>query len=133
MTEASSSQPAPPAPDIHEALGAEAPALPRVPPSELPDRVRQILAIDDARATFLVAEAGRLYTDRMRQRFSELRVAERLKRTNPFLLRIRGAKTVRDWARFQVEGALYASEEEAVGHLLEAVAKECCPHARMPT
>jgi len=37
----------------------------------------------------------------------------------PLFTRWIEAKTVRDWARFQVEGALYASEEEAVGHLLE--------------
>jgi hypothetical protein len=69
----------------------------------------------------------------MRSRFSELRIAERLKRTNPFLLQIRGAKTVRDWADFQVRGALYASEEEAVGHLLETIALECFPGAVTPT
>jgi len=68
----------------------------------------------------------------MRQRFSELKVSERLKRTNPFLLRIMGAKTVRDWAEFQVQSALYASEEEATGHLLETIAMKCFPEATVP-
>lgn len=94
--------------------------------------VRQLLGIDAERAKTLVAEAERLYIGRMRERFSSLRVAERLKRTNPFLLRIRGAVTVRDWATLQVESALYASEEEAVGHLLEAIAKICMPGGREP-
>jgi hypothetical protein len=94
--------------------------------------VKKLLGLDTKRATFLVAESKRLYVDRMRQRFSVLRVAERIKRTNPFLLRIRGAVTVKDWATLQVQSALYASEEEAVGHLLEAIAKICLPGAREP-
>src|SRR5215831_18249769 len=111
-----------PAPDIHDALHPEASTLPRVPVSELPGRVRDTLSISDAQAEFLVQESQRLYVNRMKHRFTQLKVAERLKRTNPFLLQIRGAKTVRDWARLQIESALYASEEEAVGHLLEAIA-----------
>jgi hypothetical protein len=94
--------------------------------------VERLLGLDTERATFLVAESKRLYVDRMRERFSTLRVAERLKRTNPFLLRIRGAVTVTDWATLQVQSALYASEEEAVGHLLEAVARICLPGGREP-
>lgn len=96
------------------------------------DAVHELLGIERTRAAFLVAESERLYVDRMRERFSNLRVAERLKRTNPFLLRIRGAKTVEDWAVLQVQSALYASEEEAVGHLLEAIAKICLPGGREP-
>jgi len=122
-----------PAPDIHDALHPEAPALPRVPVSELQGRVRDMLSISDAQAEFLVQESQRLYVNRMKHRFTQLKVAERLKRTNPFLLQIRGAKTVRDWARLQIESALYASEEEAVGHLLEAIAKTCFPGAVIPT
>jgi hypothetical protein len=68
----------------------------------------------------------------MGERFTKQNLSDRLKRTNPFLLRIRGIATVRDWARVQVEGSLYASEEEAVGHLLETVAKTCFPGAIAP-
>ncbi|MFF2326613.1 MULTISPECIES: PmeII family type II restriction endonuclease [unclassified Streptomyces] len=99
---------------------------------ELAREVAAILRIDRERATFIVAESERLYVNRMRERFSKLKVSERLKRTNPFLLRIRGAETVRDWAKLQVESALYASEEEAVGHLLEAIIKVCFPGASEP-
>src|ERR1700722_1959747 len=121
-----------PAPAIPEALQPEAPDLPRVPPIELPAQIQSLLGIGRDAAQLLVFEAQRLYIDRMTQRFSELRFAERIKRTNPFLLQIRGAKTVRDWAKFQVESALYASEEEAVGHLLEAIAMICFPGAATP-
>ncbi|WP_078495867.1 PmeII family type II restriction endonuclease [Streptomyces sp. LaPpAH-108] len=100
--------------------------------AELADEVSQILQLDRERAAFIVAESERLYVNRMRERFSKLRVSERLKRTNPFLLRIRGAETVRDWATLQVQSALYASEEEAVGHLLEAIIKACFPGATEP-
>jgi hypothetical protein len=96
-------------------------------------KVSSLLRIDETRARRLVAESQRLYVDRMRDRFSDIRVSERLKRTNPFLLRIRGAKTVADWATYQVQAALFASEEEAVGHLLEAIAKTCFPGATAPT
>ncbi|WFE95931.1 PmeII family type II restriction endonuclease [Micromonospora sp. WMMD987] len=99
---------------------------------DLEEQVANLLSISASQASFLVAEAERLYIGRMRKRFSELRVSERLKRTNPFLLRIRGAKTVQEWAALQIQSALYASEEEAVGHLLEAVAKVCFPGARIP-
>ncbi|MFD0773498.1 PmeII family type II restriction endonuclease [Streptomonospora algeriensis] len=95
-------------------------------------KVSEILGISDDNSLHLAREAERLYVGRMRKRFSELRVSERLKRTNPFLLRIRGANTVRDWADLQVRSALYASEEEAVGHLLEAIAKICFPGAQTP-
>ncbi|MEV5593213.1 PmeII family type II restriction endonuclease [Streptomyces sp. NPDC052496] len=100
--------------------------------AELADEVSRILHIDQQQAAFIVAEAERLYVNRMRERFSDLRISERLKRTNPFLLRIRGAETVRDWATLQVQSALYASEEEAVGHLLEAIVKACFPGATEP-
>ncbi|MGA5564224.1 PmeII family type II restriction endonuclease [Streptomyces platensis] len=99
---------------------------------ELAKEVADILSIDLERAAFIVAESERLYVNRMRERFSNLKVSERLKRTNPFLLRIRGAKSVRDWATLQVQSALYASEEEAVGHLLEAIIKACFPGATEP-
>jgi hypothetical protein len=94
--------------------------------------VRDLLEIPQAQAEFLVQEAERLYVVRMGERFTRQRLSDRLKRTNPFLLRIRGVTTVHDWAKFQVESALYASEEEAVGHLLEAIAKICFPNATMP-
>src|SRR4051812_33359880 len=81
------------------------------PLDEVTRRVQAILSITHDQARFLVAESERLYVDRMRDRFSQLRVSERLKRTNPFLLRIRGAETVEDWATLQIESALYASEE----------------------
>jgi hypothetical protein len=133
MTETSPPFSAEPAPAISEVLHAEAPELPRVPSAELPDQVARILGVNMATAEFIVREAERLYVNRMRQRFSELRLAQRLRRTNPFLLRIRGAKTVRDWANFQVQSVLYASEEEAVGHLLETIAMACFPGAVDPT
>jgi hypothetical protein len=101
--------------------------------AELADQVSILLHISRDRAEFLVAESQRLYVDRMRERFSRIRVTERLKRTSPFLLRIRGARTVEDWATLQIQSALYASEEEAVGHLLEAITKICFPGATEPT
>ncbi|THA33853.1 hypothetical protein E6R18_09500 [Streptomyces sp. A1277] len=99
---------------------------------ELAEQVSTILRVDRERAEFIVAESERLYVNRMRERFSKLKVSERLKRTNPFLLRIRGAETVLDWATLQVQSALYASEEEAVGHLLESIIKTCFPGATEP-
>ncbi len=119
-------------PSIDDVLHAEDPGLPRIPPAELPGQVQRLLGVDEATAEFLVQEAERLYINRMRERFSNLKISERLKRTNPFLLRIRGAKTVRDWAEFQVQSALYASEEEATGHLLETIAIACFPGAAVP-
>jgi hypothetical protein len=110
-------------------IGAE----PEPDTARLTAEVKKILSVDQPTASHLVAEAKRLYIDRMTKRFSELKVAERLKRTNPFLLQIRGARTVREWAMLQIQSALYASEEEAVGHLLEAIAKACYPGARTPT
>ena len=94
--------------------------------------VARLLSVSPEKARIIVEGGRRLYVDRMRERFSDLRLSERLKRTNPFLLQIRGAKTVQDWARFQVEGVLFASEEEAVGHLLELIAKTCHPGAGEP-
>jgi Type II restriction endonuclease EcoO109I len=118
---------------VQDVLRVPEESVPQLSATELAARVSEILGISQERAEFLVSESERLYINRMRQRFSELRVSERLKRTNPFLLRIRGAKTVQDWATLQVESALYASEEEAVGHLLEAIAKICFPDAIEPT
>jgi hypothetical protein len=134
MTE-STPQPAPSelAEKVQDVLRVSQENLPQAATTELAAEVRDILGISQERAEFLVSESERLYVNRMRQRFSELRVSDRLKRTNPFLLRIRGAKTVQDWATLQVQGALYASEEEAVGHLLEAIAKICFPGAVEPT
>ena len=96
-------------------------------------RIEHQLGVTPEQAQRIILESERLYIGRMRDRFSRLRVSERIKRTNPFLLRIRGAKTVRDWATLQVESALYASEEEAVGHLLESIARICFPGATEPT
>lgn len=107
-------------------------AEPEPDTARLTAEVASILSVDTRTAGHLVAEAKRLYVDRMTKRFSELKVAERLKRTNPFLLQIRGARTVQEWAALQIQSALYASEEEAVGHLLEAIAKACYPEARTP-
>jgi Type II restriction endonuclease EcoO109I len=133
MTEEATLFPAEPAPAITDVLHPESPDLARVPPVNLPAQVQSLLGVSQVAAELLIQEARLLYIDRMTQRFSELRVAERLKRTNPFLLQIRGAKTVRDWAKFQVESALYASEEEAVGHLLEEIAMICFPGATTPS
>jgi len=122
----------PQVPSTIEALAAETGKTARVSSAELLDLVQAALSIGRTEADFVVSESERLYVNRMTARFSQLRVAERLKRTNPFLLQIRGAKTVRDWATLQIESALYASEEEAVGHLLEAIAKGCFPGAADP-
>ena len=122
-----------PADPIQEALQVDDENPLQVDTSRLADEVKAHLGISREQAEFLISEAERLYTNRMRKRFSEQRVSERLKRTNPFLLRIRGATTVKEWATLQIQSALYASEEEAVGHLLEAIAKVCFPGARFPT
>ncbi|MDO9499661.1 PmeII family type II restriction endonuclease [Falsiroseomonas sp.] len=99
----------------------------------LAEDVSQILGIAFEKARILVTKADLLYKAKMTQRFTDLRFRERLKRTNPFLMQVRGLKTVRQWAETQVASALYASEEEAVGHVLEMVAKICHPQAREPT
>jgi len=75
-------------------------------------QVASILRIQEKKAEILVSEARRLYVGKMNERFSDLRISERLKRTNPFLLRIRGIRTVRGWAESQVRAMLFASEEE---------------------
>jgi len=95
-------------------------------------QVASLLAIPADRAEQLIVAAETLYIGKMKERFSSLRINDRLKRTNPFLLRIRGLSTVREWAAMQVQTALFASEEEAVGHLLEAIAKICHPNAADP-
>jgi hypothetical protein len=100
--------------------------------SQIVDQVCSLLNISSEQAELIVNESERLYVNRMKKRFSALKVSERLKRTNPFLLRIRGAGTVKDWATLQVQSALYASEEEATGHLLEAIVKACFPKAVVP-
>jgi len=102
-----------------------------VEPSLL-SRVMGILSISEKQAARLIAEVQRLYRDRMIARFTDLKLAERLKRTNPFLLRIRGAVTVKQWAETSVQSTLFASEEEAVGHVLEFIAKCCHPGSRDP-
>ncbi|MFD5201900.1 PmeII family type II restriction endonuclease [Streptomyces sp. NPDC058375] len=117
---------------VQEPLGFDDEGKRQTSNEELADQVSAILGVDHDRAAFIVAESERLYVNRMRERFSKLRVSDRLKRTNPFLLRIRGAETVRAWAVIQVQSALYASEEEAVGHLLEAIIKTCFPGASEP-
>lgn len=108
------------------------PALNRPPSVDLAQNVQRLLNISQEQAGRLISESERLYIQRMTTRFSSLRVSERLKRTNPFLLQIRGARSVQDWASLQVQSALYSSEEEAVGHLLEAIAKICFPGATTP-
>ncbi|AWB08313.1 hypothetical protein A6A40_25065 (plasmid) [Azospirillum humicireducens] len=100
--------------------------------AELIAKVMTILSVSQDQASKIVDKAKELYSDRMKKRFSELKVRERLKRTNPFLVKIRGVKTVKEWADYQVKSALFASEEEAVGHLLEAIAKICHPGASVP-
>lgn len=94
--------------------------------------VSRLLSISVEAGVQLMKFADRLYTERMAARFTNDRLNERLKRTNPFLLRIRGVSTVRQWAEYQVQSALIASEEEAVGHLLEQIAKLCHPAATTP-
>ncbi|WP_198038914.1 PmeII family type II restriction endonuclease [Skermanella stibiiresistens] len=95
-------------------------------------QVSDLLSIDREKASHIVSEAERLYKNRMQERFSELKVRERLKRTNPFLVSIRSVRSVSEWASFQIQSALFASEEEAVGHLLEMIAKNCHPNATPP-
>ncbi|MFB7947493.1 PmeII family type II restriction endonuclease [Kitasatospora phosalacinea] len=118
--------------EVQEALFAEGAPTLSIDTKHLAGMVSEILRIDLQKAELIVDESERLYISRMRERFSDLKIAERLKRTNPFLLRIRGIETVREWAALQVQTALYASEEEAVGHLLESIAKICFPGARVP-
>ncbi|HYC06215.1 MAG TPA: PmeII family type II restriction endonuclease [Azospirillaceae bacterium] len=92
----------------------------------------KILDIEVARSRVFVEHAYTAYIRRMQNRFTKLKFSERLKRTNPFLLSVRGIKTVNDWAKMQIRSTLIASEEEAMGHLFEAIAKFCCPGAREP-
>ena len=95
-------------------------------------QVSDILGLDHPRAETLIREVARLYNDKMHRRFTTLKFRERLKRTNPFLLKVRGVATVAQWAENQVQSALFASEEEALGHVLETIAKACHPHAIPP-
>ncbi|NFV79854.1 PmeII family type II restriction endonuclease [Magnetospirillum aberrantis] len=98
----------------------------------LAGQVAELLGISPEDADKLIERVGHLYMDRMKDRFTDLRFNNRLKRTNPFLLQVRGARTVRQWAENQVMSALFASEEEAIGHVLETIAKVCHPTAREP-
>jgi hypothetical protein len=97
------------------------------------DNVSALLGLDGERAEGLIREVARLYNDKMHRRFTTLKFRERLKRTNPFLLKVRGVTTVEQWAENQVRSALFASEEEALGHVLETIAKACHPSASIPT
>lgn len=100
------------------------------PPADLVRHVGGLLGLKDA--TNIADEARRLYEERLTKRFTEIKLRDRIKRTNPFLLQIRDITTVTEWAERQVGSALLASEEEAVGHLLEAIAKACHPDASQP-
>src|SRR5262249_10246602 len=91
-----------------------------------------LLSIDKGKAQLLVDTAKQTYIEIMSTRFSETKLSERLRRTNPFLLRIRGVETVEGWARNQIQSTLFASEEEAVGHLLEEIALISHPNAKRP-
>lgn len=115
----------------HEAEEAIKAAEPRIE-SALAPRVSQILSISEEAAHHLIGEVARLYSDRMTARFTDLRFNIRIKRTNPFLLQVRGVKTVREWAENQVRSSLFASEEEAIGHVLEHIAKACHPGGQTP-
>ncbi len=90
------------------------------------------LRITPERTAKLIQSVGDLYIARMEKRFTDLKLRERLKRTNPFLLQVRGVRTVREWAENQVTSALFASEEEAIGHVLEMIIKTCHPEAEEP-
>lgn len=94
--------------------------------------IMRLLSINVAKAALLVASAKQAYIEIMSTRFSETKLSERLRRTNPFLLRIRGVETVEGWATNQIQSTLFASEEEAVGHLLEEIAMICHPNATKP-
>ena len=69
--------------------------------SELIGKVQHLLSIGETQAKSLILGAETLYIEKMRKRFSKLDISKRLKRTNPFLLMIRGAKTVKDWHSFR--------------------------------
>jgi hypothetical protein len=99
---------------------------------ELAVQVVDILRVDSITALRLVEKSDYLYKSKMTRRFTDLRFRERLRRTNPFLVRVRNILTVRQWAETQVGSALYASEEEAIGHVLEMIAKTCHPNATEP-
>lgn len=99
---------------------------------QLVEHVSGKLGLSQERAKSLIHEVARLYNEKMHKRFTTLKFRERLKRTNPFLLKVRGVTTVAQWAENQVQSALFASEEEALGHVLEAIAKACHPEARPP-
>ena len=99
---------------------------------DIAGQVAALLKMKPEDAATLVLKADALYKAKMTRRFTDLKFKERLKRTNPFLAQVRGITTVRDWAATQVASALYASEEEAVGHVLEMIAKTRHPGSREP-
>jgi Type II restriction endonuclease EcoO109I len=99
----------------------------------LVEDVARLLELPEDRADAIVSELSGIYQRRMKKRFSGHKFAERIKRTNPFLLQIRNITTVSGWAKNQIVSTLQASEEEAIGHLIEAIAKHCYPGARQPT
>lgn len=100
--------------------------------TQLVDFVRRELKISDEQAEQVVETTNRLYIETMTRRFGNEKLTDKLKRTNPFLLRIRNIKTVREWADIQVRGLLFSSEEEAVGHVLEQIAHICHPKSIKP-
>lgn len=119
-------------PEVLDALHADIEAAEQVAQATLAEQVAELLRIDTDRTAALIKAVGELYIDRMEKRFTDLKLRERLKRTNPFLLQVRGVRTVREWAENQVGSALFASEEEAIGHVLEMIAKTCHPGAQPP-
>lgn len=119
-------------PDLLDALQDDIETAEQVAQATLADQVAERLRIDGDRTASLIKAVGELYIDRMEKRFTDLKLRERLKRTNPFLLQVRGVRTVREWAENQVGSALFASEEEAIGHVLEMIAKTCHPGAHEP-
>ena len=82
---------------------------------ELADTVASILNINIHKAEEFVKSADRLYKSKMTKRFTELKFSDRLRRTNPFMVRVRNLQTVRQWAETQIASVLFASEEEAIG------------------
>lgn len=120
-------------PDLIDALHEDVETAEQTAQAELVGQISERLGIDPGNTADLIKAVGKLYIDRMEKRFTDLKLRERLKRTNPFLLQVRGVRTVREWAENQVGSALFASEEEAIGHVLEMIAKTCHPSAQPPT
>jgi len=95
-------------------------------------QVAEILGISLEQAQRIWNLASEKYNACMKKRFSEVGVRRRINNTNPFMTAVRDTKTVEKWAYLQVLSTFFASEEEAIGHLLEALAKECHIGARPP-